>query len=128
MPTPRRSLPVLCLLTLAALPVVARAQWTTDPGSPTVLAAGVNDQVQPKVVRLPDGGFYLAWLDNAAGGYDPVVQRFNPNGTAAWPAPVKAYDTSFSSTEDYGLTVDAAGNAVVVNRDDLFGKIGRAHV
>lgn len=111
----------LGLLTALALGSSVFAQWTSNPGTPTVLAAGANDQVQPKLVRLPDGGFYLGWLDNATGGYDPMVRRFNANGTPAWPAAVRAYDTSFSSVEDYGLTVDAAGNAVIVNRDDRFG-------
>lgn len=122
MSTPRvRTLRALCLIPAAALAAAAGAQWTTDPASPTVLGSGSSDQVQPKIVRLADGGFYISWLDNAAGGYDPVVQRYTAGGVAAWPAPVKAYDTSFSSTEDYGLTVDAAGNAVIVNRDDRFG-------
>ncbi len=122
MPHPhQRTLRALCLLPVVAFAGAASAQWTTDPAAPTVLASGTNDQVQPKLVRLADGGFYISWLDNAAGGYDPVVQRYSAGGLAAWPAPVKAYDTSFSSTEDYGLTVDAAGNAVLVNRDDRFG-------
>lgn len=122
MPHPRlRAHAALGLLPLLCAGSGAHAQWTSNPASPAVLASGSNDQVQPKVVRLADGGFYLSWLDNSGGGYDPMVQRFTASGAAAWAAPVKAYDTSFSSTEDYGLTVDAAGNAVIVNRDDRFG-------
>lgn len=117
----QRAIRALGLFPVLVFAAAAGAQWTADPATPTVLASGTNDQVQPKIVRLADGGFYISWLDNTAGGYDPMVQRFTAGGVAAWPAPVKAYDTSFSSTEDYGLTVDAAGNAIIVNRDDRFG-------
>ncbi|MEY4943281.1 MAG: hypothetical protein RL254_1462, partial [Planctomycetota bacterium] len=37
----------------------AVAQFTTDPNTPAVLAAGTNDQVQSKVVNIPTGGFYM---------------------------------------------------------------------
>ena len=100
----------------------AIAQFTSDPASPAVLAAGTNDQVQSKVVNIPTGGFYMSWYDNSTGGYDPWVQRYDANGVGLWPNKgVRVLDTSFSSTEDYGLTMDAAGNAVVVTRSDIGG-------
>ena len=101
----------------------ASAQFTADPASPSLLARGANDQVQPKVVPIPSGGFYMSWYDNATGGYDPMVQRFDANGVSVWPAGVKVLDTNFSSTEDYGFTMDAAGNAVIVTRSDVGGGV-----
>ena len=104
-------------LALATAPV-ALAQFSPDPASPTLLASGTGEQVQPKVVAIPAGGFYMSWYDGAS-GYDPWVQRYDANGNGLWPnGGVKVLETSFSSTEDYGLTIDAAGNAVVVTRRD----------
>ena len=100
----------------------AVAQFTSDPNTPDVLASGTNDQVQSKVVNIPTGGFYMSWYDNSTGGYDPWVQRYDANGIGQWPNKgVRVLDTNFSSTEDYGLTSDAAGNAVIVTRSDIGG-------
>ena len=100
----------------------AVAQFTADPNKPNVLATGTNDQVQAKVVNIPAGGFYMSWYDNSTGGYDPWVQRYDANGVGLWPNKgVRVLDTNFSSTEDYGLTSDAAGNAVIVTRSDIGG-------
>ncbi|MFO0963276.1 MAG: hypothetical protein U0625_10285 [Phycisphaerales bacterium] len=117
----RAFLPCAALLAVAGS---AHAQWTTSAATPNVLAGSANDQVQAKVVPLPDGGFYMSWYDNVAGGYDPWVQRYDAFGVGMWPnGGVRIIDTSFSSTEDYGFTIDAAGNAVIVTRDDRFGGV-----
>ena len=96
----------------------AFAQFSSDPASPLPVASGTGEQVQPKVVAIPSGGYYVSWYDGGA-GYDPWVQRFDEDGQGVWPnGGVRVLDTNFSSTEDYGLTIDAAGNAVVVTRRD----------
>jgi hypothetical protein len=103
---------------VASLASSALAQFSPDAGSPLPLASGSGEQVQPKVVAIPSGGFYVSWYDGGA-GYDPWVQRFDDEGNGVWPnGGVRVLDTNFSSTEDYGLTIDAAGNAVVVTRRD----------
>ncbi len=102
----------------------APAQFTGDAANPSLLVTGNSEQVQPKLKPAPGGGFYMSWYDNRTGGYDPYVQRFDANGFPQWPSPgVMVANTSFSSTEDYGFTVDGAGNAVVVFRDDRFGGV-----
>ncbi len=102
----------------------AVAQWTDLASTPNVLASAANAQVQPKVVPLADGGFYMSWYDNRAGGYDPWVQRYNAQGVGMWAGGgVQVINTAFSSTEDYGFTTDNAGNAVIVTRDDRFGGV-----
>ena len=96
----------------------ALAQFSPDAGNPLLLAAGTGEQVQPKSIAIPGGGFYLSWFDGGS-GYDTWLQRFDEDGTPLWPnGGVRVLDTNFSSTEDYGLTIDAAGNAVVVTRRD----------
>ena len=100
----------------------ALAQFGSSPDAPAVVAQAASEQVQPKVVAIPSGGFYVSWYDNRAGGYDPWVQRFDADGRGMWAdGGVRVLDTSFSSTEDYGLTIDAAGNAVIVTRADAGG-------
>jgi hypothetical protein len=96
----------------------------SDPAQPAILASAASEQVQPKVVPIPSGGFYMSWYDNRSGGYDPWVQRFDARGIGVWPdGGVRVLDTSFSSTEDYGLTMDNAGNAVIVTRSDIGGGV-----
>ena len=113
----------IVLLAAAGVAQSAFAQWGSS-STPTTLVSGANDQVQPKCVPAPGGGFYMSWLDNRTPGYDPYVQRFSALGAPIWPAPgVKVADTSFSSNEDYGFTVDGAGNAVIIFRDDRFGGV-----
>lgn len=114
----------LLVASIACLSVqAASAQFTSDPAAPATLASGSNDQVQAKVVPIAAGGFYMSWYDNSAGGYDPYVQRFDASGNGQWGHGVRVLDTNFSSTEDYGLTMDAAGNAVIVTRSDVGGSL-----
>lgn len=115
---------LLPLLSALLATVNAQAQFTSDPSTPDILANGANDQVQSKVVPIAGGGFYMSWYDNSAGGYDPWVQRFTASGVGVWPGNgIRVLDTNFSSTEDYGLTTDAAGNAVIVTRSDAGGNL-----
>jgi len=112
----------ICVVGASALP--ASAQWTDDPAvnSPIVTASG--DQVQPKVVATADGGAYVSWFDNRSGGYDVYMQRLNALGEPQWTSDgVLIADRSFSSTQDYDLTIDGDGHAVVAFRDDRFGGI-----
>lgn len=112
---PRRKLGLAGAISLAVV-APAIAQFPSNPATPKLLAASAQDQVQPKVAKLADGTFYMSWYDSST-GYDPFVQRFDSGGNPMWTSgPVRALDATFSSTEDYGLTTDAAGNAVVVTR------------
>lgn len=83
-----------------------------------------GDQVQPKIIPTTDGGCYISWFDNATGGYDVYLQRLDSAGNELWPHNgLILADRSFSSTEDYGLDVDASGNALLAFRDDRFGPV-----
>jgi hypothetical protein len=101
-------------LLLTALPCAAEAQWSSDPSNNLVVADRDNEQVQPKIVPTADGGFYVSWFDNAAGGYDVYLQRLDAGGNEQWTHDgVLVADRDFSSTQDYGLDLDADGNALL---------------
>ena len=90
------------------------AQWSSDPANNLVIADRSNEQVQPKLVATADGGFYVSWFDNSGGGYDVYLQRLDAGGNEQWAHNgVLVADRDFSSTQDYGLDIDADGNALL---------------
>ena len=94
-----------------------RAQWSNDPAANLVVADRDNEQVQPKLVATADGGFYVSWFDNTDGGYDVYLQRLDAGGNELWPHNgILVADRDFSSTQDYGLAIDADGNALLAFR------------
>jgi hypothetical protein len=106
------------ILFLAA-PWPAAAQWSAYASRNRAIADRTDEQVQPKIVARADGGCYVAWFDNANGGYDVYLQRLDAEGVEMWAHNgVLVADRGFSSTEDYGLAVDASGNALLAYRYD----------
>jgi hypothetical protein len=107
---------------IAILASRADAQWSHNPTVNLGISTAASDQSQPKVAPTPDGGCYVVWLDGIGTGWDTRLQRLNARGIPQWPGNgVLVADTAFSSTEDYGITVDAAGNAIVAYRDNSTG-------
>ncbi len=62
----------------------AFAQWSTDPAAPLVVADRSGPQVQPKMVGITGGGFYISWFDSSTGGYDVYLQRLDVGGNEMW--------------------------------------------
>lgn len=115
---------LLCCLLALIIASVAHAQWSSDPAVNLPVANNAGDQVQPKVAPTADGGCYISWFDNSGGGYDVRLQRLDVNGVEAFAHNgILVADRGFSSTQDYGLDVDASGNALLVFRDDRLGGI-----
>jgi hypothetical protein len=108
----------------------ARAQWSSDPMANLGVAVKTSDQVQPKIRPMPDGGCYISWFDNNPNGnppygYDVYLQRLDINGMPQWAAGgIRFADLGMSSTQDYGLDVDAEGNALLAFLDDRNPKQG----
>ncbi len=113
---------IAALVTLAAASLLAApvaGQWSNDPFNNLAVGDQSGDQVQPKVRATADGGCYASWFDNATGGYDVRLQRLDAGGFEQWAHNgVLLADRSVSSTVDYDMIVDAAGDAVVVFNDD----------
>ncbi len=112
---PRRAGALLGLALLAAAP--ALAQWSDDPAQNLTLADRPEGQAQAKIVPTADGGFYASWFGGGGDGYDVYLQRLDAAGNPLWAEDgIRVADRSFSSTEDYGLAVDADGNALLAFR------------
>ena len=116
---------ILSLALLSLVPISgAVAQWSSDPMLNLGVAVKEGDQVQPKVRPAPDGGCYISWFDNDPSGhppfgYDVAMQRLDATGVAQWTAGgIRFADLGMSSTQDYGLDVDADGNALLAFLDD----------
>lgn len=112
------------LASLAALlltPFTVLAQWSSNPALNLAVADRSGEQVQAKIKPTADGGAYVSWFDNSTGGYDVYLQRLDSTGTEQWASNgVLVADRSFGSTQDYGLDIDATGNALLTFRDDRF--------
>ena len=116
---PRDFLLIASLALLGTRSLEAAPQWSSNPGSNLAVADAGGDQVQPKIAPTMDGGCYVSWFDNIANGFDLRLQKLDANGQELWPHNgVLVLDRGFSSTQDYGLDVDAVGNALMACRDD----------
>ena len=93
-------------------------QWSGDPSANLLIADRTGPQVQSKIVATSDGGFYVSWFDNSAGGYDVYLQRLDAAGLEQWPHNgVLVADRSYDWNQEYGLAVDAAGFALLAFGD-----------
>lgn len=119
--------PPLSLVLLLATPSIPLAQWSSNPATSRLLVDRAGEQTQTKMVARDDGGFYVSWFDNDAGGapafgYDVYLQRIDSAGNEVWAHNgVLVADRGFSSTTDYDLSIDASGNALLAFRDDRPG-------
>ncbi|MDP6520579.1 MAG: hypothetical protein QF599_00705 [Planctomycetota bacterium] len=111
-------------MVLALASPQGQGQWSSDPALNLSLADSAGDQVQAKLVARADGGAYVSWFDGGAGGYDLRLQRIDVDGFEAWPhGGLLVADRGFSSTQDYGLSIDASGAALLSFRDDRAGGV-----
>jgi hypothetical protein len=107
---------------LGALVGSADGQWSSDAAVNLAIADRPADQVQPKVRSTSDGGCYISWFDNAAGGYDVYLQRLDPQGYEQWAHNgLLIANRSYGWTTDYDLAVDADDCAIVTYNDDRSG-------
>ncbi|HEY0178201.1 MAG TPA: hypothetical protein VGC30_01045 [Dokdonella sp.] len=91
----------------------ASAQWSDDASSPLVVSDLTGGNTQPKIVAAPDGGFYVSWFSDTD-GFDVHLQRLDVFGAEVWTHDgIVVADRSYDFTYDYGLAVDADGNAYV---------------
>jgi hypothetical protein len=107
-----RLLASAALSAIGALTSSALAQYSSDPTAPLAIVATAGDDVQPKIAPAPSDGQYISYFSGT--GYDIFLDLRSASGNAVWASPLLIEDRAFSSTTDYALTSDAAGNAYVV--------------
>lgn len=117
---------ILILLFTLILMAPAWAQWSSNPAANTLLAGGSGDQVQPKILPLSNGNWYLSWFDGTGNppppGYKVFAQALDAGGVAYGPFNGELVaNLGLSSTEDYGLSVDTANNELIAFLDDREG-------
>ena len=113
---------LICLLVLLVASI-SHAHWSSDPIVNLPVADAAGTQVQPKVAPTSDGGCYISWFDGA-GGYDVRLQKLDSGGNETFVHNgILVADRGFISTQDYGLDVDASGNALLVFRDNSTGTV-----
>ncbi|HET8899929.1 MAG TPA: hypothetical protein VFN09_14265 [Rhodanobacteraceae bacterium] len=95
----------------------AYAQWSNNPATNLAIADAVGAQNNPHVVPISDGGFYVSWYDAAETGFDVRLQRLDADGKELWGHDgVLVADRDFQWVQDYGLTVDSMGRAMLAYR------------
>ncbi len=105
----------------------ALADWPSDPAVNLPVAVKADEQVQPKVVPGPGGGWYVSWFDNdptgnPAYGYDVFLQLLDASAAPMWGADgLRIADRGLGWTMDYALEADGAGNALIAFNDDRSG-------
>jgi hypothetical protein len=98
---------------------LGHAQWSSDPVSNLALGDAAGAQVQSKVIPKVGGGSYVSWFDSIATGFDVRLQSLDLAGNELWGhGGILVADRSLSSTQDYGLAVDANGFALLAFRGD----------
>ena len=114
------------LLSVFSLMAPIEAQWSADPSVNQAIAAETHTEDQPKIVATSDGGFFVSYYaSDPAGmpafGFDVRLQRLDATGAPLFSPAVLVADRGFSSTQDYGLAVNANNEAFVIFRDDRPG-------
>lgn len=113
--------PTILLFTFICAPFT-KAQFPDNPAENLQIVSHAGEMVQPKMVKTPDGGAYISWFGNPGGGYNVYLQRLDADGVLQWGADgIMVANRSFSSTMDYGLSIDVDGNALITFNDDRFG-------
>ncbi len=86
--------------------------YSSSATAPTVVVSTGNDDVQPKVALGLGGTRYVSCFADA--GYDVRLTLLDANGNFVWKTQsILVEDRTMSSTQDYGLASDSAGNAYV---------------
>lgn len=100
----------------------ALGAWSNDPAANNAVADSATDEAQPKIAPGADCGSWVSWFDGIATGWDVRVQLLDASGNEVLlHNGVLVADRSFSSTQDYGLSSDPSGNALLAYRFDNAG-------
>lgn len=111
---------ILALALAWGCSTITEAAWPGGGGMP--VADAELAQHAGRVAATPDGGCYISWFDHWDAGCDVYLQRLDAYGNELWPhgGILVADREAVTYATQYGLVVDAAGNAWLTFRDDRF--------
>ncbi len=72
-------------LAALALATTLAAQWPAAAAANLPIGDGQGHQAVPRIAATRDGGCWIAWFDNAAGGYAVRAQRLDAAGRERFP-------------------------------------------
>ena len=108
----------------------AMAQWSADPTVNTVVADGTGTQGTPIIRAGADGGAWVFFWDNSAGGgLRPTIQRLNADGTRAFAGNgIVLANRANTASYTADMRSDASGNAYACFDDNSTGtQVTRVH-
>jgi len=105
------------------LPILATAQWSSDPLENTEVIDIEGTQVVSHVHPTSTGDVFISWYSNTDQKYDVYLQLFDQGGNKLWaPEGVMVSDKpTMSWVTDYDLAVDHNDNAIITNQDTRDG-------
>jgi hypothetical protein len=95
----------------------AFAQWSDDPAQNMNVPGGGSTPAVTHSAPDGNGGCWVTWYD-ASNGYDVLLQHLAADGTAQFAEPILVDDQSLSWVQDFELTVDSLGRAVLAWPND----------
>ena len=102
----------LVTMGVACLAGSASGQWSDDASVNMLVPGGGSSPAVTHSVPDGNGGCWVTWYD-ASSGYDVLLQRLDADGVAQFAEPILVDDQSLSWVQDFEITVDALGRAVL---------------
>lgn len=104
---------------------VARAAWSSDPGTDVTVSSALGHQTQVVAARDGSGGAIIAWVDTRGGASDIYAQRLDVNGVvpAGWPTDGRPICTASSSQTSVRILEDGSGGAILTWMDSRSGNL-----
>ena len=102
----------LTTMVVACLAGQASGQWSDDSSVNMLVPGGESSPAVTHSAPDGNGGCWVSWYD-ASSGYDVLLQHIDADGVAQFAEPILVDDQSLSWVQDFELTVDALGRAVL---------------
>ncbi len=111
------------MMSLALLPIVSNAQWSSNPAENVAAITSITAQTSPKVQADHNGNFYIAMFSNAD-NYNIHAQRLDADGNHLWGEEgVLVSDHEQNSwISEWDMQVDHAGNCIIAFTDIRSGE------
>ena len=110
-------------LLLLLVSTLAQAQWVNDPAINTTVFDGDGYKYVPKIAEANNGNYFISWFGTSTYNSDDNINMnitlFDHNGNELWNDGhiILSDHPQNSWVDDYSLTTDKDGNAILVFSD-----------